>query len=166
MLKLILPVISMALVAMPGSGLVAQEERDFAAVEMAAARAMLARGTAAGAVGIDPTFGANRAPGGAHVAARPESRTLALARALPARAVKFEDARSCPKLGVCTLVGVTRHLVLSEPVFNGDTAQITVTKHEATESTRQPTYYETVRFTLARSRGTWTVVRQEDLGIS
>ena len=62
MLKLILPVISMALVAVPGSGLVAQEERDFAAVEMAAARAMLARGTAAGTVGIDPTFGANRAP--------------------------------------------------------------------------------------------------------
>lgn len=129
------------------------------AVEVAAARHMLARSSSHGFrlrdVTLNPAYADSiSAPGGPRRARRDSVRTAELAAAIGARVAVARDSS-----------GV--HVLLSEPMVRGDTAAVTVTiSWPNSRRGRGIVGYETVALTLAREHGAWHVVRERQLGIT
>jgi hypothetical protein len=144
------------LVVIPSVDAVAQSPADTGAVELAAARFML-RLHPAERVHLDSVFAVPRsAPGVRTTLSRPHGRNLYLADSL--KAVISSDR---PLRG--------SYQILSDPVFDGDSASVSVTVDypiAPTASGRARRFYETLEMFLRRRDGAWTVVRTVSLGIS
>ena len=126
-----------------------------AAIELVAARSLLSRYPDA-RVTIDSAYTiAGAAPGGPTGTFRPSARTGALATALRASV-----GSHVPDDGV--------RLRLSEPRVVDDSMRVTVTLDWGSGSGVTPgrSGYHTQRLTLLHERGSWRVVRIEELGIT
>lgn len=144
----------------------AQAPRDALGVEIAVARAMLAReGVPDSRAVLEPGFGENgHAPSyaSAKTGTRARSRSVAIARAIKAlRVASLRNARPCRN---CGPNGVSVVLTLSDPQFSADSAVVTATATFA--GRRAMLDYESVLFVLEKSRGAWVVRRACQLGIS
>jgi hypothetical protein len=125
-----------------------------ATIELAAARSMLAS-YPSDAVTLDPRLAvAESAPGVPSTERRDGAQTATLARELGARVATDRT-------------GAGTYLILSAPVVRGDSAELTIT---AAWSRRDGGVvsggYETRGLVLARTQGSWRVVRFQQLGIS
>lgn len=145
----------------------AQAPGDALGVEVAVAKAMMARSgvPTSGVAVLEPGFGENgHAPGQANGKSgiRARSRTVAIASAIGAtRVASLQNARPCRN---CGTDGVSVVLTLSDPQFNADSAVVSAT---ATFAGKKGTLnYESVLFVLEKTRGSWAVRRILQLGIS
>jgi len=152
----------------PCSTIGAQSETDTLAIGIAAARAMLGHQYSKGSISIDPVQGVEgHAPSNSGVGKiRAASHTTALARAISGSVHRYRDVTNCRARTRCALTGVAAHLVLSAPRIRGDTASVTATIYQNAPSERQLIDYETVILTFARTPRGWTVVKEDQLGIS
>jgi len=152
------------LLVLMGPMAIAQMPDDAIRIESIVARAMLARREAGNLTfAIDPRFGVSEHQReAASREARPEERNEALATALGGRILAFEDVR-CEG---CHLKGVAAHLTITAPIVTDSVATVNATLWQNSTSTREPTYYETIRFTLARTARGWVVTRRDQLGAS
>jgi hypothetical protein len=147
----------------------AQRAADFAGVEVAAARAILASRTATGAVAIDPAFAvAGHAPGVSTTNLRPAQRMETLLRSvgIEARSSSLDRVRECAPPVPCRIQGVGSYLLLSEPQVEGDSALVSVTLIENSKSRSVRANYETSLVRLVRSGSNWAVVSIKPLGAS
>jgi hypothetical protein len=146
--------------------LAAQSQPELARIELAAARAMLARQDVPNDhSAIEPRFAKKgEAPGVVtrDATERPADRSASLARSLKGRVARIEDVRSCP---TCPFKKVRSVLLLSEPVVSDGVAVITVTAYY-NSTVRIATEYETVEFRLQQRDGTWVVIESHELGVS
>src|SRR5262245_20969141 len=144
----------------------AQPQAEMAPVELAAARAMLARqDVPKDHPAIEPRFANNgEAPGviTRDAKERPADRSAGLAGSLNGRVARMEDLRACPS---CPFKAVRSVLLLSQPAVSNGVAVITVTAYY-NSTVRIATEYETVEFRLQRRNGTWVVVKFRELGVS
>jgi len=148
-----------------GSHAQAQTGRDSAAVEVAAASAMLAHRDAGNtSIGLDPRLSVPHHHTGSRETRplRADARSRGLAKALDGSVRTLEEVMP----GWGPLRGVSVHLSLGAPTFFGDTATVEVTMHQNLASKRSPVYYESRRVTLVRSAMGWCVIREEQLGSS
>jgi hypothetical protein len=155
--------------AYPFTAIGAQSEADRLAIDLAAARAMLGHQYSKGPISIDPVEGAEGlAPSNPGVGKlRSASHTKALAKAISGSVRRYHDVTNCADGQTnCAMTGVSAHLVLSAPNIRGDTASVTATIYQNAPSNRQPVDYETVLLTLVRTTHGWTVVKEDQLGIS
>ncbi len=153
----------------PVSAIRAQSSTDRVAIEVAAARTMLAHQYNKGSVSIDPAEGAQgHAPSHPGVGKlRPAAHTERLAKVLSASVRRYADVTSCTDgQPPCAMSGTSTHIILSAPIIVGDTASVTATIYQNSPSKRQPVDYETVLLTLVRRPGGWAVVKEDQLGIS
>lgn len=158
--------ISSVLIALIFCPLRGAAQSDTLLIEIAAARAMQLHQYAKGQLGLDPQLAADgHAPGGGYQS-RPSTRTEAIARAINANVRRYSDVSNCGTDNGCRLTGVAAHLMLSEPSISGDTARVTATIRQNTPSSRQPQDYETTLIILTKRAGSWSVVREQQLGIS
>ena len=147
----------------------AQSDADRLAIDVAAGRAMLGHQYNKGRISIDPVEGAEgHAPSVPGVGKlRAAVYTEALAKALSGSVRRYSDVTSCTGGQTqCAMSGISAHLVLSAPNIRGDTASVTATIYQNSSSKRQPVDYETVVLTLVRTTHGWTVVKEDQLGLS
>jgi hypothetical protein len=153
----------------PAALICAQSNTDSLGIEIAVARAMLRHQYTSGRVSIDPVeAGEHHAPSNPGAGKlRPDIRTKGIATAISAVVRPYSEVSACiAGQTKCALHGVSAHLVLSAPRIDGDTAMVTATIYQNTPSRRQPVDYETVILTVVRIPGTWSVVKEVQLGIS
>lgn len=133
---------------------------DALAVELAAARQLLAEYEDLQVV-IHPAFADSfSSPGHAGPARRDDARTTALARALGG-SIYAEPIHSRDR------GKGTARLILSEPVIESDTARITGTlMWYRDDQPRRGRGYRTDRLTLTREGTGWRVVGSDNLGIT
>ena len=136
----------------------ARGPRDALAVEVVAARHMLAEDSDLRVLITRAFADSFSSPGYAGARQRDSARTAELAQGLNAR---IRTASADP----WELPDTTAFLVSSEPVIHGDTATITVTTYwRRGPPSRLSTGYLTQALTLARGLGGWRVIRTKDLG--
>lgn len=154
MASLIRPFVAIALGCFAGGASAgAQTSVDSIAVEVVAARHLLARHPFR-EVSLDSGFAMpGHAPGVPTAALRPARRHRALADSL----ALDSDHRA--------QIGIAR-ITLSAPQFAGDSAMLTVTVSYDTGRRPRGGFYETELVTLRRARGTWYVQRSSQLGIT
>lgn len=133
---------------------------DTLAVELAAARQLLAEYKDLQVV-IHPAFADSfSSPGQPGPVRRDDARTTALAGALGG-SVYAEPSHSRNRMKG------TARLILSEPVIESDTARITGTiMWYRDDQPRRGSGYRTDRFTLTREGAGWRVMGSNNLGIS
>jgi hypothetical protein len=142
-----------------------KQHDDAAIIECVATKAMIVRANLPKSehrVLIEPLFAsAEDAPGYDALTsrARPAGRSRALAEAFGGRVRQVKQQGYCPS---CDIRGNDLLITLSEPIVAGDSAQVTLTA--LYEHTPGKLAYETVRFTLARRAGSWTIVKGDQLG--
>ena len=147
------------------SDALAQAVDDTTEIEIATARALLSRREPQNvSFAIDPRFGIADHPTGrgAIRAMRPHPRTAAVLAAVGGTARTLDEVRC----GLCHLNGVSAHLTLTSPKIAGSIASIIGTLVQNSASTREPTYFETVRFMLSKSGTGWVITKQEQLAAS
>jgi hypothetical protein len=139
--------------ALSTARLEAQASADSIAVELTAARHLLAQHPAR-AVLLDSAYArSTHAPGVPATDHRPLRRHRTLADSLNAGISTQSNSR-------------TAQLTLSEPEFAGDSALVTVTVSYDNGRRPRGAFYETVRVTLRRAAGSWRIERSAQLGIS
>ena len=148
----------------------ASAQVDEVAVETVAAKAILRYRYTTGPLGISPEYSqSGTAPGGAVGSLRADAGNRALAAAIgAARVIRFSEARLCRE-GPCGLAEITALVTLSKPEMSASRATITATilqNQPDWYKGRQRLNYETWRYTLLLGAGGWTIVEQEQLGIS
>ena len=154
-------------IAVGGGAASAQKTSDATQVEIAAGRAMLAtpldHRASRSRSAIRTTW---RSPKLRDYTKRvTRVNAAALAAAIGGKLRTYPGVRDCT--GDCLLVGVTAHVTLSPPTFNGATAMTTVTLMEtSSDGKMDPVDYETVQFTLSRRANGWVVTKRQQLGVS
>jgi len=138
----------------------ASEPLDLLAVELAAARHLVADDNDLRLV-VHPAFSDSfSAPGRPGPVRRDDSRTAALAHALGAQV--YAEPINAPKLAKGSA-----ELILSEPVGRSDTVRITGTfGWYSDDRPRVGRGYRTVQMTLVRVGAEWRVTHSELLGIT
>jgi hypothetical protein len=152
-----------ALVAVPSVGVCQVGPDSATAVEVLAARAMLAHaGVPKSRIAIEPSFAKDgAAPPASTTQARSTTRNDALAVQLRASVMPMSAARRCPK---CELSAADVVLHLSDPLFTGTEATITVTA--SFNGRRGHLNYRTVRYTLSKRGVTWEISKSDELGVT
>lgn len=130
----------------------AQESRDVAAVELAAARHLLDKHPD-WAVHLDSAFAVAGTAPGVRAGLRPPHRTLRLADSIPAVVTTQRTAR-------------TINLILSDPVISGHQATVSVTVSYMWGQGPRNGFYETIEVHLAKQGNRWKVTGENSLGIT
>lgn len=146
----------------------AQSGGDTLVVEKAAFQYVVSRqATPASAstltYGISPEIAERgSAPPAPSAETRAAARHALLVQALKVASVRRADAFECAQR-VCAARGPELLISLSNPLFDKDTATISVT---AEGVARGRLFYETLDLVLVRVNGRWTVARSTQIGIS
>ena len=129
-----------------------QTPDDSVAVEIAAARDLLARHPRP--VHVDSAYAhPGQAPGSPTARYRPSPRHRTLADSLNGRRVPADTTSAA-------------RIILTEPEFAGDSALVTVTVSYDTGRRPRGSFYETMLVVLRRTGTVWRVERRVQLGIS